>query len=220
MNLFKTLVFDLETKRLADEVGGWDHIDKMGLSAGVTYHVEEEGWSLFKEDDAGALLDELASASKVVGFNLIRFDYTVLRPYGLSIDRSLVEKTTDMLADISLTLGFRLTALPRLNGTRKARLTRFWRIANRMFGLRTVCGDTVAITATFSGGIAAAAKRRFQCPGKNLPGRPYIDLLPISSAISLPSDVSERHAIASCPRSADKVKANAAAIPGWERTIR
>ncbi len=108
MNSFKTLVFDLETKRLADEVGGWDHIDKMGLSAGVTYHVEEDGWSLFKEDDAGALLDELASASKVVGFNLIRFDYTVLKPYGLSIDRSLVEKTADMLADISLTLGFRV----------------------------------------------------------------------------------------------------------------
>ncbi len=43
MNSFKTLVFDLETKRLADEVGGWDHIDKMGLSAGVTYHVEEDG---------------------------------------------------------------------------------------------------------------------------------------------------------------------------------
>ncbi len=108
MSSSKTLVFDLETKRLADEVGGWNHIDKMGFSAGVTYHVEEHHWSLFKEDDVGSLLDELASASKIVGFNIIRFDYTVLRPYGLSNYRSLVEKTADMLADISITLGFRV----------------------------------------------------------------------------------------------------------------
>ncbi|MCJ7566668.1 MAG: ribonuclease H-like domain-containing protein [Anaerolineales bacterium] len=108
MNAFKTIVFDLETKRLADEVGGWNHIDMMGLSAGVTYHVEEDHWSLFKEDDVGSLLDELASASKVVGYNVIRFDYTVLRPYGLAIDRPLVKKTSDLLSDISLTLGFRI----------------------------------------------------------------------------------------------------------------
>lgn len=108
MSTSKTLVFDLETKHLAEEVGGWDHIDMMGLSAGVTYHVEEDHWSLFKEEDVDSLLDELVSASKIVGFNVIRFDYTVLRPYGLSIDRPLVEKTADMLANISLTLGFRV----------------------------------------------------------------------------------------------------------------
>ena len=109
MNSPKTLVFDLETKRLADEVGGWNHIDRMGLSAAVTYHVEDDHWSLFKEEDVVSLLDELVSASKVIGFNVVRFDYTVLRPYGLSVDRSLVEKTADMLADISLALGFRVS---------------------------------------------------------------------------------------------------------------
>jgi len=210
MSSLKTLVFDLETKRLADEVGGWDHIDKMGISAGVTYHVEEDVWSLFKEDDAGALLDGLASASKVVGFNLIRFDYTVLRPYGLSIDRSLVEKTTDMLADISLTLGFRV-GLDHL--------------AEATLG-ESKSADGLAAVEWYKKGeidfgvIEVASKRRSRCPGNNLQGSLYSDLLPISSAKSLPSDSSDRHTIASWPRSADKVKANAAAIPGWDRTIR
>ena len=108
MNSSKTLIFDLETKRLAEEVGGWNHINMMGLSAGVTYHVEQDHWSFYKEDDVDSLLDDLVSASKIVGYNVIRFDYTVLQPYGLSVDRSLVEKTADLLSDISLTLGFRV----------------------------------------------------------------------------------------------------------------
>jgi len=105
----KTLVFDLETKRLAEEVGGWNHINMMGLSAGVTYHVEQDHWTLYKEEDAGLLLDELVSATKVVGYNVIRFDYTVLQPYGLYVDRALVEKTADLLSDISRSLGFRVS---------------------------------------------------------------------------------------------------------------
>lgn len=109
MTSMSTLVFDLETKRLANEVGGWNHIDKMGLSAGVTYHVEKDHWDLFTEDAAGTLIDGLVSATKVVGFNLIRFDYTVLRPYGLAANRSLLEKSVDLLNDITHALGFRVS---------------------------------------------------------------------------------------------------------------
>lgn len=85
-----------------------NHINMMGLSAGVTYHVEQDHWAFYEEDGVGSLIDDLVSASKIVGFNVIRFDYTVLQPYGLSVDRSLVEKTADLLSDISLTLGFRV----------------------------------------------------------------------------------------------------------------
>jgi DEAD/DEAH box helicase domain-containing protein len=109
MDSTKTLVFDLETKRLANEVGGWNHIDRMGLSAAVAYHIEEDSWHLYEEADSESLIDNLISASKVVGFNLVRFDYTVLRPYGLAVNRSLLENSVDMLTDINHTLGFRLS---------------------------------------------------------------------------------------------------------------
>ena len=32
--------FDLETQKIASEVGGWGHIDKMGLAVAVLYHTD------------------------------------------------------------------------------------------------------------------------------------------------------------------------------------
>lgn len=112
----KTIVFDLETKRLADEVGGWSNIDKLGLAAAVTYDVEHDKYSRFTEDQAPELIDELLSASRIVGFNVLRFDYVVLRPYGLQLTDDLRAKTIDMLAAVYAHLGFRLS-LDNLAGT-------------------------------------------------------------------------------------------------------
>ncbi len=103
-----TLVFDLESQRLADEVGGWSNIAAMGFAAGVTLEVETGNLRVFLEQDLPALIDDLHAATRVVGYNVLRFDFEVLRPYGLQIDRAMLAKTTDMLRDIELSLGFRL----------------------------------------------------------------------------------------------------------------
>jgi DEAD/DEAH box helicase domain-containing protein len=103
-----TLVFDLESQRLADEVGGWSNIAAMGFAAGVTLEVETGNLRVFLEQDLPALIDDLHAATRVVGYNVLRFDFEVLRPYGLQIDRAMFAKTTDMLRDIELSLGFRL----------------------------------------------------------------------------------------------------------------
>jgi DEAD/DEAH box helicase domain-containing protein len=102
-------IFDLETKFLAHEVGGWSHIDRLGLSAAVLMDAHGEGVHHFLEDDAEALISRLTSASHVVGFNLLRFDYVVLKPYGLRISPELRAKTTDLLEDVYQELGFRLS---------------------------------------------------------------------------------------------------------------
>ena len=73
--------FDLETKYLADEVGGWDYIDRLELAVAVTYSTARGDFAHYTEDTVGALIEELSQADLVVGFNLLRFDYTVLRPY-------------------------------------------------------------------------------------------------------------------------------------------
>lgn len=104
-----TYVFDLETKHLAHEVGGWANIDKLGLAAAVTLHVESGEVSRFVEQDAGELIGQLMSADQVVGFNVKRFDYEVLRPYGLVQDLGLIQKTIDLLEHIYHYLGFRLS---------------------------------------------------------------------------------------------------------------
>lgn len=101
-----TLVFDLETQRLAHEVGGWGHVERLGLAAAVLLEVETSVAAHYTEAEAPALIERLASAGRVIGYNLLRFDYAVLRPYGLA--PGLEGRTTDMLAELHRALGFYL----------------------------------------------------------------------------------------------------------------
>lgn len=105
----KSYVFDLETKRLAQEVGGWDNIDRLGVSAAVLLDIEPDKYIHFTEDLVQALIDSIHGAERIIGFNLIRFDYVVLKPYGLDLTQTLVDKTTDMLRDVYQSLGFRVS---------------------------------------------------------------------------------------------------------------
>jgi hypothetical protein len=90
--------FDLETKYLADEVGGWDNIHRMELAVAVTYSTARGGFAHYTEDTVCALIEELSQADLVVGFNLLRFDYTVLRPYTTRDLHQL--PTLDILRDL------------------------------------------------------------------------------------------------------------------------
>ena len=98
--------FDLETKHSADEVGGWSHIDKMGMSIGVTYSTARGDYKIYGEPEVEDLIKELQRADLVVGFNHIRFDYRVLEGYSI-FDFSQVP-SLDMLIVLNDTLGHRL----------------------------------------------------------------------------------------------------------------
>lgn len=99
------LVLDLETQLTADEVGGWSNIRDMKLSVAVTYAPNEALYRVYEESDAGRLVSDLRSAEAVVGYNLERFDYEVLRAYTSDPLRDL--PTVDMLLDIYHVLGWR-----------------------------------------------------------------------------------------------------------------
>jgi DEAD/DEAH box helicase domain-containing protein len=63
---------------------------------------------VYWEKDVQALIAELKSADRVIGFNTIKFDYEVLRPYAPDENfRAL--RSTDMLQDIYRALNFRLS---------------------------------------------------------------------------------------------------------------
>ena len=98
--------FDLETKYAAADVGGWSHIDKMGMSIGVTYSTARGGYLVYGEPEVEALIKELQRADLVVGFNHVRFDYRVLEGYSI-FDFSQVP-SLDMLIEVDRTLGHRL----------------------------------------------------------------------------------------------------------------
>jgi DEAD/DEAH box helicase domain-containing protein len=98
--------FDLETKHSADDVGGWSHIDKMGMSIGVTYSTARGDYKVYGEPEVEDLIKEIQRADLVVGFNHIRFDYRVLDGYSI-FDFSQVP-SLDMLIVLNEKLGHRL----------------------------------------------------------------------------------------------------------------
>ncbi len=101
------LFFDLETLRGADEVGGWQRADRMGLALAVVLDAATGEFLTFREADAPELIERLLAADRVVGFNQERFDFTVLRGYRggarLATCRSL-----DLLALLYARMGFRV----------------------------------------------------------------------------------------------------------------
>ena len=104
----RILFFDLETKKSADEVGGWGAIHLMELAVAVIYDSQEKKYIRYWEDDVNELIEKLLSADLVVGFNHIRFDYTVLSGYS-DINLARKARSFDILNDVYRRLKFRLS---------------------------------------------------------------------------------------------------------------
>jgi len=145
----RVVVFDLETQKLAQDVGGWKNISKMRLSLGVA-HTDAEGFRTFTEETVGELIALLKSADLVVGFNHVGFDYEVLRAYTKEDLRAL--PNLDILLRVQAALGHRLNLdhLARHTlGKQKTGdgldATRWFR-EGRMDLLEVYCREDVAIT--------------------------------------------------------------------------
>ena len=101
------IYFDLETQKAAEEVGGWSHISKMGMSIGVTFSTARGDYKIYGEKQVNDLISDLQRADLVVGFNILRFDYEVLHGY-TSFDLSQLP-TLDMMVELQNTLNHRLS---------------------------------------------------------------------------------------------------------------
>jgi DEAD/DEAH box helicase domain-containing protein len=100
-------VFDLETQRSAAEVGGWHRADRMGISCGVIYDAQKNVFIEYTEDKISHLISDLKKFELIVGFNIKRFDFLVLKGYS-DFDFTTLN-TLDILEDIHHHLGFRLS---------------------------------------------------------------------------------------------------------------
>ena len=80
------LVLDIETQRLVQDVGGWDHIDKLGVSVACAYDSKTDQFIAYRENELSKLID-LCEERLVVGYNIRGFDLPVLVPYGLKLKR-------------------------------------------------------------------------------------------------------------------------------------
>lgn len=105
MNL---VFFDLESQNLFEDVGGRENIDKLRVACGITWSTQRNDFAVYWEKDVPALLEELKSATRVIGFNLRGFDYLVLQPYAPEMRFASIP-TLDMLLDLQKILGFRVS---------------------------------------------------------------------------------------------------------------
>ncbi len=144
------LFFDLETQRSFQEVGGRENIRLLRVSVAVTFSTATNAYKVYKEDQVPALIADLKAASRVIGFNLLQFDYPVLKYY--TTERLNDLPTLDLLADVYNKLGFRVGLDALANATLGKHKTadglaaiRWFREGN-MDKLITYCCDDVAVT--------------------------------------------------------------------------
>lgn len=146
-----TVVFDLETLRGPEECGGWEHADRFGLAVGVTW-CAARGYRTWGERQAAALVAYLARFERVVGFNLLRFDYAVLSAYAPDLWPLLVPRTLDLLERVRQGLGYRVgldalcrATLGRGKSGSGAEAPRLWREGEHLRVAR-YCRDDVRLT--------------------------------------------------------------------------
>ena len=100
-------VLDIETRRSAAEVGGWNRAGKMGVSCAVLYDSESDTFIEYLQENVDELCRNLMNFDLIIGFNIIGFDYKVLS--GLSDFDFSCLPTLDILLKIHERLGYRLS---------------------------------------------------------------------------------------------------------------
>ena len=108
--MMNIIYFDLETQKSASEVGGWSNIHLMKLAVAVTYSRKEDEYYVYLEKDVEKLIEQLKTADLIIGFNIKKFDFTVIAPYtSMSLQEFQRLPALDMLNDIYRKLGFRVS---------------------------------------------------------------------------------------------------------------
>ena len=147
---FRIGFFDLETQKLAEEVGGWQNTHLMRVSVAVLHEAPADTFKVYREHEIHQLIEDLKVLDLVVGFNISRFDYRVLRAYTpFNLDRL---PTFDILGEIQKALGFRLSlghlaerTLGRPKGGDGLQAVRWFR-QGEWENLITYCTEDVIIT--------------------------------------------------------------------------
>lgn len=102
------VVFDIETQRTFDEVGGVENRHQLGVSYVGVYSYSQQKLYGFFEKDLG-VLEKILLAEKpmLIGFNSLHFDVPVLQPYFEKLNLSELPHL-DILKEVEKTLGHRL----------------------------------------------------------------------------------------------------------------
>lgn len=101
------IVYDIETKRAFDEVGGREAFTKLGISVLGAYDYSEDTYTVFEEAELGRFAKRLELKPLLVGFNSRRFDTPILQTYVRFDLKSLPQ--LDIMEQLVKALGHRVS---------------------------------------------------------------------------------------------------------------
>lgn len=104
----RLVVFDVETKKAFDEVGGF-YPEKLGVSVSGVWYGEQGTEGVlrgFREEEFSEMFKIFEKADRIVGFNSIDFDMAALKPY--YIGDLLKLPNFDMLKEVEKKIGYRV----------------------------------------------------------------------------------------------------------------
>lgn len=106
MNQTNKIVFDLETQKDFNEVGGRDKNHLLKISVLGLYSYPEDKYYSFTESEIFRAAEMFQEADQVIGFNIKHFDFEVLRPY-LNYDVDSLPYL-DILLELEKLIGHRI----------------------------------------------------------------------------------------------------------------
>ncbi len=143
-------VLDIETRRSAQDVGGWNKAERMGVSIAVLYDSEQDKFFEYEENQIPEMIKHLQKLELIIGFNIERFDYKVLSGIHAFNYKSL--PTLDLLIKVHERLGYRLKldniAQATVNAAKSAdglQALKWWK-EGRLDLITEYCKQDVAVT--------------------------------------------------------------------------
>jgi DEAD/DEAH box helicase domain-containing protein len=100
------IVFDLETQKSFEEVGGFGNNHKLKISVLGLYSYNEDKYYCFTEDEVFRAGEMFQEADLIIGYNIKGFDFEVLRPY-LNYDVHTLPYL-DIMVEVQNIIGHRL----------------------------------------------------------------------------------------------------------------
>ncbi|QQR79760.1 MAG: ribonuclease H-like domain-containing protein [Deltaproteobacteria bacterium] len=101
------IVLDLETKKTFQEVGGRGAAE-LGVTVIGTYFYEGNRYVIYEENQIAELEQQISLVTRVIGFNIRRFDFVVLQPYMKHIKLADIA-IFDIMDDLERLLGHRVS---------------------------------------------------------------------------------------------------------------
>lgn len=143
------IVFDIETQKSFDEVGGRENLHLLGLSVLAAYSYNYGKTFVFEEKNVRDFQKMIDHAETLIGFNSNGFDVPILRHYNFNLDNIM---SLDLMDDVKNGVGFRVSLDNIANATLGVKKTADgmqaikWYKEGNMEDIKKYCVHDVLIT--------------------------------------------------------------------------